>query len=90
MSKDGKLELRHQRTGDVVFDWYDPVKPSKKPDFYLYRLMEILLPKAAVEKLPVKKTKELKSHIPHLKMVELWAQNDVDRKGWLKIIGLNQ
>lgn len=25
---DGKLELRHQRTGDVVFDWYDPMKPQ--------------------------------------------------------------
>lgn len=24
ISKDGKLELRHQRTGDVVFDWKDP------------------------------------------------------------------
>ena len=24
---DSKLELRHQRTGDVVFDWYDEMKP---------------------------------------------------------------
>tara|TARA_B110000285_G_C14893663_1_gene499772 strand:+ start:294 stop:626 length:333 start_codon:yes stop_codon:yes gene_type:complete len=47
-SKDGRLELRHQRTGDVVFDWRDEMKPWQKPDFYLYRLIEILLPKAMV------------------------------------------
>ena len=51
--------------------------------------MEILLPKAMVDKLPAKKTKELKTQIPHLKMVELWAQNPELRKGWLKVIGLN-
>ena len=47
-SKDdnNKLELRHQRTGDVVFDWRDPSNPHKKPDFYIYRLIEILLPNA--------------------------------------------
>lgn len=59
-SKDGQLELRHQRTGDVVFDWkgkfelvtnrvLDPENPQAKPDFYLYRLMEILLPKAMID-----------------------------------------
>lgn len=26
-SKDGRLELRHQRTGDVVFDWRNESKP---------------------------------------------------------------
>ena len=49
-SADGKLELRHQRTGDVVFDWKDPGNIHHKPDFYLYRLIEILLPKAAIDK----------------------------------------
>ena len=49
-SKEGRLELRHQRTGDVVFDWRDESKPWQKPDFYMYRLIEILLPKAMIEK----------------------------------------
>lgn len=85
---DGKLELRHQRTGDVVFDWRDPMKPQQKPDFYLYRLIEILLPRAQPEKLK-KKAGDIRSGIPKLKMVELWAQSDKPRKGWLKVIGLN-
>jgi hypothetical protein len=29
-----------------------------------------------------------KDDIPKLKMVELWAQNEVPRKGWLKVVGL--
>jgi len=45
------LELRHQRTGDVVFDWIDPADPFKKPSFYVYKLIETLLPKA-MNKLP--------------------------------------
>lgn len=67
ISKDGeisasaKLELRHQRTGDVVFDWIDPINPFKKPMYYTYKLIETLLPKAMVD---LKKS-------PHLKMIEL-------------------
>ena len=57
----GKLELRHQRTGDVVFDWYDPVDPYAKPQYYTYKLIETLLPKAMVD---LKKS-------PNLKMIEL-------------------
>jgi hypothetical protein len=74
VSKDGKLELRHQRTGDVVYDWYDPMKPHQKPDFYLYKLIEILLPRAMSGPAKPKKGEphKLESH-PHLKMVELWA-----------------
>ena len=58
-SKDdsNKLELRHQRTGDVVFDWRDPANPHKKPDFYIYRLIEILLPNAQIDK--IKKDKNI-------------------------------
>lgn len=33
------LELRHQRSGDACFDYYTPY-------YYIYRLIEILLPKA--------------------------------------------
>lgn len=67
----------------------DEGKPQLKPDFYLYRLIEILLPKAMVEKQKKdKKASKDAEHIPKLKMVELWAQNEVPRKGWLKVVGL--
>ena len=87
------LELRHQRTGDVVFDWVDPANPFKKPVYYVYKLIEILLPKA-MAKLP-KKDKDGK--LPNsqqvednrrLKMVELWAPDAEPRKGWLKVVSL--
>jgi hypothetical protein len=39
------LELRHQRSGDAVFD-YDYEEGNYKPLHYIYRLIEILLPKA--------------------------------------------
>lgn len=68
-----KLELRHQRTGDVVFDWkgkqaamltqhyVDPINRFAKPQYYTYKLIETLLPKAMVD---MKKS-------PNLKMIEL-------------------
>ena len=66
------------------------MKPQQKPDFYIYKLIEILLPKAMVQKLGVKKNeKNTTTQIPKLRMVELWAQQDTARKGWLKVIGLN-
>ncbi len=40
------LELRHQRTGDAVFDYDNQDIPNYKPFYYIYRLIEILLPKA--------------------------------------------
>jgi hypothetical protein len=40
------LELRHQRTGDAVFDFVDSNLPYHRPYDYIYRLIEILLPKA--------------------------------------------
>lgn len=60
--QNSKLELRHQRTGDVVFDWIDQYNPFAKPQYYTYKLIETLLPKAMVEK-----------NAAPLKMVELWA-----------------
>ena len=89
VSKDGHLELRHQRTGDVVFNWRDEMKPWLKPDFYMYRLIETLLPKAMVEKKKESGGRDPRKNLTHFKMVELWAQNKVPRKGWLKVIGLN-
>ena len=56
--QDNKLELRHQRTGDVVFNWIgilarfitlDPIDPYVKPDYYTYKLIETLLPKAKID-----------------------------------------
>jgi len=39
--------LRHQRTGDAVFDNYDfKNEPNYKPSLFVYRLIETLLPKA--------------------------------------------
>ena len=102
-SESGALELRHQRTGDVVFDWkgefndiltvLDPDNPEGKPDFYIWRLIEILLPKAMIDA-----KKFIQKDIPHegqfekekdprfnLRLVELWAQQSSGRKGWLKV-----
>ena len=88
--------MRHQRTGDVVFDWVDPANPFKKPSYYVYKLIETLLPKA-MAKIP-KPTKEkgavkkpTQADIDEgrrLKMVELWAHDDTPRKGWLKVVSL--
>ena len=92
-SKESKLELRHQRTGDVVFDWDEPGKPHKKPDFYIYKLIEILLPRAMCSSNPKKKvgksSKLSEKDVPELRMVELWAQDPSPRKGWIKVQGMN-
>jgi hypothetical protein len=86
------LELRHQRTCDVCFDWgIDSSAYSKetdlinndglsritnfKPNNYMYKMIETMLPKAMVE--------ENKKHI---RLLELWAQTDAPRKGWTKIV----
>lgn len=90
-SESGALELRHQRTGDVVFDWKDP--EGGKPDFYIWRLIEILLPKAMIDpkKFPLQdippegKLDKEKDPRFNLRLVELWAQQPAGRKGWLKV-----
>ena len=83
-----KLELRHQRTGDVVFDWIDEANPFKTPSYYTYKLIETLLPKA-MNKLP-KTEMNLAEYNKgrKFKLVELWAQDDIPRKGWLKVCSL--
>lgn len=75
------LELRHQRTGDVVFDWVDDKNRFKTPEYYTYKLIETLLPKAMM-KMPIgaESKKERK-----FKLVELWASDETPRKGWLKV-----
>lgn len=83
------LELRHQRTGDVVFDWIDPANPFKKPEYYVYKLIETLLPKAHAKLLPAGSTAPTKvDEARALKMVELWAHDDTPRQGWLKVCSL--
>lgn len=72
-----------------MFDWIDPSNPFKKPEYYVYKLIEILLPKA-MNKLPeanttAKNLEEMKA----IKMVELWPSNDAPRKGWLKVASLS-
>jgi len=87
--KPNPLELRHQRTGDVVFDWIDPSNPFKKPSYYTYKLIETLLPKA-MNMLPAGKScsEQQFEDARKIKMVELWAQDDTPRKGWLKVNSL--
>ena len=83
-----RLELRHQRTGDVVFDFIDDKNPFKIPQYYTYKLIETLLPKA-MNKLPKSEmTNEEYLKARKFKLVELWAQDDVPRKGWLKVASL--
>ena len=54
------LELRHQRTCDVCFDFVDTDVNNYKPNEYLYKLIETLLPQAQID--------EEKKHI---RLVEL-------------------
>jgi hypothetical protein len=53
------LELRHQRTCDVCFDFRDPEVQNYKPNEYIYKMIETMLPKSMVDE---KK---------HLRMIEL-------------------
>lgn len=77
------LELRHQRTGDVVFDWVDPTNRFKTPQYYAYKLIETLLPKAN----PTDKQAEnmtIDKDMP--KLIHLWAHDEQTREWWLKVV----
>lgn len=85
------LELRHQRTCDVVFDWMkldtqsgftglidaDGMERSSnyKPVNYMYKMIETMLPKAMVQ-----------DEKKHIRLLEVWGQNNSARKGWVKLI----
>mmetsp|Transcript_16341 Transcript_16341/g.11770 ORF Transcript_16341/g.11770 Transcript_16341/m.11770 type:complete len:195 (+) Transcript_16341:439-1023(+) len=58
------LELRHQRTCDVYFDFKNFNLQNYKPNEYIYKLIETMLPKSMVDE-----------DKKHLKMIELWAQD---------------
>ena len=81
VEKPPNLELRHQRTGDVVFDFVEEHDPFKRPMYFVYKLIETLLPKAMIKFDPNKP-------IESVKMVELWAHDESERTGWLKIKSL--
>lgn len=79
----------------MVFDWAftensisynesdlinnDKIERSKegsfKPNNYMYKMIETMLPKAMVD--PSKK---------HIRLLEMWGQNDTPRRGWCKIV----
>lgn len=73
----------------------DPNNPQGKPDFYIYKLIETLLPKAMIDTKnyphinsnseSYEKSSKDKHPKCNLKMVELWAQNIKERKGWIKV-----
>jgi hypothetical protein len=88
------LELRHQRTCDVCFDWgvinkqtgeyaegdkinNDDLERHShyKPNNYIYKMIETMLPKAMVE-----------DQKKHLRLLELWAINEDPRRGWIKLL----
>lgn len=94
------LELRHQRTCDVCFDWafskdqnefnsYEndqnklinedgierPADGSFKPNNYMYKMIETMLPNAMVD-----------PQLKHIRLLELWGENSTPRKGWTKIV----
>ena len=73
---DVKIELRHQRTSDVVFDIYDKeTNINYSPNEFIYKMIEILLPKANILEAP-KGT---------LKMLEIYAMKNSNRRGWIHL-----
>lgn len=72
----------------MVFDWVDDQDPFKTPQYYTYKMIETLLPRA-MNKMPEgKMTKEVFERARKFKMIELWAKDDTPRKGWLKVVSL--
>ena len=75
-----------------MFDWVDQDNPFKKPEYYVYKLIETLLPKAHAKLVtPGQKGGVSAQKIEderRLKMVELWAPDDQPRLSWLKVCSL--
>ena len=72
----------------MVFDWTDEKDKFKTPDYFTYKMIETLLPRAMNKLPPGQCTKEAFDRCRKFKLVELWAQDDNPRKGWLKVVGL--
>lgn len=76
VNKKATIELRHQRTSDVVFDIYDKENNvNYSPNEFIYKMIEILLPKANI-------TKEPKGT---LKMIEIYSLKNSNRRGWIHL-----
>ena len=84
-----KLELRHQRTEDVVFDFVTDKHsmPGKgradgvdtKPDGFLQKLVERMLPRAFL-------TAGGEGKYPRGRLLELWASPWSKAKGWTTVV----
>ena len=63
-----------------MFDWVSDTNQFKTPDYYIYKLIETLLPKA-MNKLPpnAKITEQDYEKVRKFKMVELWAPDSTPR-----------
>eukprot|EP01017_Pseudomicrothorax_dubius_P000244 TRINITY_DN0_c1413_g1_i2.p1 TRINITY_DN0_c1413_g1~~TRINITY_DN0_c1413_g1_i2.p1 ORF type:complete len:295 (+),score=44.42 TRINITY_DN0_c1413_g1_i2:2-886(+) len=75
-SKEIPLELRHQRTCDVVFDVADGQYVNQQAKEYVYRMIETLLPKANWNP---------EGGSRALKLLELWGNKDAPREGWITV-----
>jgi len=72
-----KMELRHQRNCDVLFDFVTGLKSENqenKPTF-IYTIIETLLPEA-----------EYKESTKCGKFLELWASKNTRREGWTTLV----
>lgn len=72
----------------MVFDWMNPTNKFKTPDYFTYKLIETLLPRA-MNHLPTNAVdKQAFEKARRFRMIELWAQDNKPRKGWLKVQSL--
>ncbi|KAI8642199.1 MT-A70-domain-containing protein [Parasitella parasitica] len=73
--KRNKVEIRHQRNADCVFDFVRPLGLSQltetKPA-HVYNVIETLLP----------------ASVQDSKLLELWARKNTQRQGWTTIVDL--
>jgi len=72
-----KIELRHQRNCDVLFDFAIGLKGDNQENkpIYIYTIIETLLPDA-----------EYKESTNSGKFLELWASKDTKREGWTTLV----
>ena len=67
------MELRHQRTSDVYFTIGEDGKLDWKAKEIVYNMIETLLISANYKQ------------GEHLKLMEIWADKDTKRKGWIMV-----
>jgi hypothetical protein len=71
-----QLELRHQRSPDVEFDFcrHDKGLTVDKPQ-HVYKMIETLLPTAKFD-----------NAVQQFGFLELWAKGNVTREGWVSVV----